>query len=139
MNKISPTCNTTTHKRQVTWFEQVLVDCRCEWHEITSEAVLLAHGLPSFQWCECPEAKELNSSCHRVGPNQYTLQTALLKYHKHGSRCEPLREIIQTNFTCNESTQIYRYVCRLLLSYYLPTSATRRFLKYVFLPIKIRL
>ncbi|EUB62272.1 Collagen alpha-3(VI) chain [Echinococcus granulosus] len=107
----SPTCDETTRKRQVAWFEKVPVDCKCEWQPITSAAALKALGLPSFEWCSCPDIMEVESKCRPTGSDQYLHQRTLVKYQRQGSDCTPVRETLYSNFSCKEGTHTYKSAC----------------------------
>ncbi|KAH9281574.1 hypothetical protein ECG_05506 [Echinococcus granulosus] len=107
----SPTCDETTRKRQVAWFEKVPVDCKCEWQPITSAAALKARGLPSFEWCSCPDIMEVESKCRPTGSDQYLHQRTLVKYQRQGSDCTPVRETLYSNFSCKEGTHTYKSAC----------------------------
>ncbi|VDK21749.1 unnamed protein product [Taenia asiatica] len=104
-------CNTTTRKRQVAWFEKVPVECKCEWQPITSAAVLRTRGLPSFEWCSCPDPKEVDSKCRPTGSNQYLHQRTLVKYQKQGGDCIPVQETLYSNFSCKAGTHTYKSNC----------------------------
>eukprot|EP00108_Taenia_solium_P009922 TsM_000922600 transcript=TsM_000922600 gene=TsM_000922600 len=110
-NKKSASCNTTTRKRQVSWFEKVPVDCKCEWQPITSAAVLRIRGLPSFEWCSCPDPKEVDSKCRPTGSNQYLHQRTLMKYQNQGGDCIPVQETLYSNFSCKAGTHTYKSDC----------------------------
>ncbi|VDD74400.1 unnamed protein product [Mesocestoides corti] len=104
-------CGENAHKCNVTWFEQAPVNCKCEWRPIKSEVELKRRGLSSFEWRRCPKALELDSKCHRIGPNQYLHQKTVLKYVKDGHDCIPIRETLNNNFTCPDGTQTFRSDC----------------------------
>lgn len=108
-SKRSPSCNETTRKRQIAWFEKVPVDCKCEWQPITSAAVLRTRGLPSFEWCSCPDPMEVDFKCRPTGSDQYLHQRTLVKYQRQGGDCIPVRETLYSNFSCKEGTHTYKY------------------------------
>ncbi|VDM16626.1 unnamed protein product [Hydatigera taeniaeformis] len=122
----SPSCNETTRQRQIVWFKQVPVNCKCEWRPIISTDELRVRGLPSFEWCSCPDPIEVDSKCRPTGSNQYLHQRTLVKYRRQGGDCTPVRETLYSNFSCLEGTQIHRSACDHLTGFSIERRVTMR-------------
>ncbi|VDN96742.1 unnamed protein product [Rodentolepis nana] len=110
-SKASQICDKNTHMRKVTWFRQVPQSCKCEWQPISSDKELESRGLKSFEFCECPDAKEIDLKCMRVGPSRFSQEKTLMKYFRKGADCVPVKETVLNNFTCLEGAQTHRSSC----------------------------